>query len=171
MQSYRVRGGPIALAAFAVFTCSSAKGAEPELAPPPPARVEALAWLAGCWAPDGGEPGSVEQWTAPAGGTMLGLSRTIRNGTTRGHEFLEIRETTDGDLVYIAHPSGQATTPFRLLKLEERSVVFENSAHDYPQRIRYRLEGEDRLLAGIEGEVDGKIEAREFPMHRVACDR
>ncbi|MCB1009826.1 MAG: hypothetical protein KDB94_13155, partial [Acidobacteria bacterium] len=82
MQSYRVRGGPIALAAFAVFTCSSAKGAEPELAPPP-ARVEALAWLAGCWAPDGGESGSVEQWTAPAGGTMLGLSRTIRNGTTR----------------------------------------------------------------------------------------
>ena len=32
--------------------------------------VEDLAWLAGCWASIGGEDGSGEQWTSPAGGTM-----------------------------------------------------------------------------------------------------
>jgi len=151
------------------LTAALVGSAGPATATEPPVRIEALAWLAGCWAPEGGEPGSVEQWTAPAGGTMLGLSRTIRNGTTRAHEFLEIQETPEGDLVYIAHPSGQATTPFRLLRLEEKSVVFENPEHDYPQRIRYRLEGEDRLAAGIEGVSEGKLEAREFPMRRIAC--
>ena len=36
------------------------------------ADVADLQWLAGCWSQDGREAGSVEQWTAPAGGTMLG---------------------------------------------------------------------------------------------------
>ena len=35
----------------------------------------ALAWLAGCWASEGGEPGSGEQWMPPAGGTLLGRTR------------------------------------------------------------------------------------------------
>ena len=30
----------------------------------------ALAWLAGCWASEGAEPGSGEQWMPPAGGTL-----------------------------------------------------------------------------------------------------
>lgn len=36
------------------------------------ADVADLQWLAGCWSQDGREAGLVEQWTAPAGGTMLG---------------------------------------------------------------------------------------------------
>lgn len=64
-------------------------------APDPVAQV---AWLQGCWRAAGSEAGSVEYWTAPAGGTMLGLSRTVRGGKTAAHEFLQIRETASGKL-------------------------------------------------------------------------
>ncbi|PLY41511.1 hypothetical protein CSZ94_15305 [Janthinobacterium sp. ROICE36] len=47
-----------------------------EKAAPPPETVDKLAWLAGCWNVDGAEPGSGEQWSTAAGGTLLGASRT-----------------------------------------------------------------------------------------------
>lgn len=133
-------------------------------------RVEALSWLAGCWAAEGGEAGSGESWTAPAGGTMLGVGRTVRGGRTRAHEFVLIRETDAGGLDYVAHPSDQPPASFALVRLGEREAVFENPAHDFPQRIVYRLEGEDVLRARIEGTVDGEARAIDFPMRRVACD-
>ena len=54
------------------------------------ADVADLRWLAGCWSQDGREAGSVEQWTAPAGGTMLGMSRTVSGGKTVAFEHLRI---------------------------------------------------------------------------------
>jgi hypothetical protein len=137
---------------------------------PPPGRIEALGWLAGCWAAAGGEPGSGEQWTRPAGGTMLGTARTVVAGETVGREFLEIRETLAGDLLYLASPAGQKTTWFRLLPGEGRVAVFENREHDFPQRILYRLEDEGRLAARIEGERNGQIEAKDFPLRRTSCE-
>ena len=57
--------------------------------------IDRLQWLAGCWASARGEPGSGEQWTAPAGGTMLGTSRTILGGRTRRVEFPLLRTPCD----------------------------------------------------------------------------
>jgi dynein heavy chain len=44
----------------------------PGLPPPPPGLSHAatLAWLAGCWQSELDEPGSGEQWMAPAGGSI-----------------------------------------------------------------------------------------------------
>jgi hypothetical protein len=132
--------------------------------------VESLAWLAGCWAALDGEPGSGEQWTAPAGGTLLGVSRTVAGGRTVAHEFLQIREVAPGKLAYVAQPSGQAAaTVFPLLRSGPREVVFENPDHDFPQRILYRLDGEGVLRARIEGLDGGKLQGVDFPMRRVAC--
>jgi hypothetical protein len=143
------------------------------VAPPAVARsadaVESLAWLAGCWASLDGEPGSGEQWTAPAGGTLLGMSRTVAGGRTVAHEFLQIREVSPGKLAYVAQPSGQAATVFALLRSGPREVVFENPDHDFPQRILYRLDGEGVLRARIEGVGGGKLQGVDFPMRRVAC--
>lgn len=132
--------------------------------------VDSLAWLAGCWARTDAEAGSGEQWTVPAGGTMLGVSRTVRGDRTIEHEFVVIRAAADGTLVYHAHPSGQASAEFRLLRLLEREVVFENTAHDFPQRVGYRLGDDGRLTAWIEGTRGGAVKRVPFPMRRVSCD-
>jgi hypothetical protein len=132
--------------------------------------VDSLAWLAGCWARTDADVGSGEQWTAPAGGTMLGVSRTVRDGRTIEHEFVVIRPTADGALVYHAHPSGQASAEFRLLRLLEREVVFENATHDFPQRVGYRLGDDGTLMAWIEGTRGGAVKRIAFPMRRASCD-
>ena len=40
--------------------------------------------------------------------------------------------------------------------LAGEALVFENTAHDFPQRVRYTPVGTDRIDASIEGIVDGK---------------
>lgn len=129
-------------------------------------RIDDLAWLAGCWAitlPDG----SIEEhWLPPAGGAMLGLSRTVRGGRMTEYEFLAIREV-DGKLAYVSIPSRQTETVFPLVQSSSNTLVFENPKHDYPQRIIYRKQGND-LTARIEGMSAGKLRVSDFPYQR--CD-
>ena len=127
-------------------------------------------WLQGCWQATGGEPGSGENWTSAAGGTLLGVSRTVKGGRTVAHEFVQIRETEPGKLAYIAQPSGQAQATFPLAHSSETRVVFENLAHDFPQRIIYRREGTRLLFARIEGEMKGKLKGIDCPMERIDCE-
>ncbi len=132
------------------------------------ADLSELQWMAGCWSLDGNDPGSVEQWTVPAGGTMLGMSRIVSGGKTVAFEYLRIAEE-DGWTVLIASPSGQETARFKLVSMSATKVVFENPDHDFPQRIIYRLNGEGNLLGRIEGKVDGVARAADFPMTKTRC--
>lgn len=145
----------------------------PAMAQAPAGGLERLGWLSGCWARESSaraEAGSGEQWMAPAGGSMLGVSRTIRGGRTVEHEFMQLRKAADGRLAYIAKPSGQAEASFPLLSQGETEAVFENLQHDFPRRIIYRLPPEGRLLARIEGLRGTALRGIDFPMRRVACD-
>ena len=105
---------------------------------------------------------------APAGGTMLGMSRTVKQGRTVEFEFMQIRTTDTGSLAFIAKPSGQDEATFPLLRLTDSEAAFENLQHDFPQRVIYRLDGAT-LRARIEGMRNGSIRAMEFPMTRTAC--
>ncbi len=124
-----------------------------------------VSWLANCWAAEGGEPGSGEQWTVPAGGVMLGMARTIKDGKTASFEFMRI-ELHDGRLVFVAQPQGGPPVPFPATLVEDGAVVFENPENDFPQRVIYRLASPGVLRARIEG-TDG---AMDFPLRRIACD-
>jgi hypothetical protein len=134
-----------------------------------PHDLQRLQWLAGCWASATAEPGSGEVWMAPAGGSMLGVSRTVKGGRTVAHEFMQIRPLADGVLAFIAEPSGQRRTEFRVKSFTDNEVVFENLAHDFPHRVAYRLEAPDTLRARIEGQRNGQPRTIEFPMRRTSC--
>ena len=138
--------------------------------PTPAASIPELDWLAGCWSSVGGEAGSGEQWMAPAGGTLLGVSRTVKNGRTVAHEFMQIREVGPGKIAFIAHPSGQSAASFPLARAAEREAVFENPEHDFPQRVIYKLDGAGVLRASIEGLSKGQLKTIEFPMKKVDCE-
>lgn len=130
--------------------------------------IEQVAWLEGCWEAGAADRSVEEQWMAPRGGSMIGMSRTVRAGSLAGYELVVIRE--DGDrLAYQAHPSGQAAAVFTSRIVTADSVVFENPEHDYPQRIGYRRAGEDGLTAWIEGMRAGEVRRGEFPYRRVSC--
>jgi len=128
-----------------------------------------VAWLAGCWVQQGREAGSVEHWMAPAGGVMLGMARTLKNGRVTEFEFMQMRADAEGRLAFVAQPQGRPPTEFRLLRQGEAEAVFENPAHDFPQRVMYKRESADRLVARIEGSINGKERGIDFPMQRTAC--
>ena len=73
--------------------------------------VEQLAWFTGCWQTTQGDRVIDEQWMAPGGGLMLGMSRTVRAGRAMATEFVTLRAVA-GRFVYEANPSGQQPTPF-----------------------------------------------------------
>ncbi len=77
----------------------------------------------------------------------------------------------DGRLAYQAHPSGQPSTTFMSKETDDTSVVFEDPAHDFPQRVGYRRVAGDQLLAWIEGTVSGKQRRVEFPYRRIDCPK
>lgn len=134
----------------------------------PTFTLQALHWLAGCWASELDEPGSGELWMAPAGGTMLGMARTLKGGRTVQFEFMQIRESALG-VVFIAHPSAQAGTRFAAVEIGANVAVFEQRGPDFPQRVAYRLLPDGRLAARIEGLRNGELRGVDFPMRRAVC--
>ena len=101
---------------------------------------------------------------------MLGISRTVADGKTVEFEFMQIRQEASGEIRFIAKPSGQPETTFKLIKGSAREVIFENPQHDFPQRVIYRLQSDGSLVGRIEGVSKGKEKAVDFPMSRERCD-
>ena len=132
--------------------------------------IDNVAWLQGCWQMTNGDRVIEENWTSPRAGVMLGSGRTVRAGKLVEHEFILLAER-DGGLVYEAHPSAQPSTTFRSKEIDGASVLFEDPAHDFPQRVGYRRVAADRILAWIEGTVAGTTRRQEFSYQRVECPR
>jgi hypothetical protein len=132
------------------------------------ADATTLSWMAGCWRQESASRTVDEMWMAPAGGAMLGASRTVARGTVVDHEFVQIR-VQDGRLVYIAKPARQSEATFTATVVSAKEVVFENLSHDFPQRIIYRLRDDGSLLGRIEGTQNGQARGVDYPMRRVAC--
>lgn len=112
-----------------------------------------LSWLIGCWQLENENTVIDEHWMPPEGDSMLGMSRTVRDGKLVGYELILLIQTDVG-LVYRAHPSGQAMANFHATRLRRRGVVFENPDHDFPKRIGYWSEGRDRLTARVDDGSD-----------------
>lgn len=119
--------------------------------------LEGLRFLEGSWRGESGKATIEERWTDAAGGTMLGVSRTIVSGETVGFEFLRIEAREEG-VFYVAQPNGRPPTDFKLTRTSAGEAVFENPQHDHPKVIRYRLE-DGGLVAEIEGD-EGKQQFR-----------
>ena len=104
----------------------------------------------------------------PNGNMMLGMSQTVVKGKTREFEFMRIMQEENGDVYLVATPSGQRETRFKLRETKGTEAIFENAAHDFPQRVIYRRDG-DSLLGRIEGVSKGKERAVVFPLKSIGC--
>jgi len=132
------------------------------------ASLARVAWMEGCWESVSSKRTIEENWTAARGHTMIGVGRTVRGDSLFEYEFLVLREKGER-LAYEAHPSGQPTTTFLSIEVTDSTVVFEDPAHDFPQRVGYRRAGADSVVAWIEGKSGGKERRIEFPYRRARC--
>ncbi|MEO5720974.1 MAG: DUF6265 family protein [Chthoniobacterales bacterium] len=160
----RLRAFTLLVIASVVFGVASSRTAAA-------GTIADLGWLQGCWASaTSGERQTTEHWMKAAGGTMLGMNRTIAGDKTLDFEFMRIAQEGDGEIYFIAEPSGQDKTRFKLIKNDKREAIFENPTHDFPQRVIYRRQDDGSLHGRIEGEIKGQGKAVDFPMRKIPCD-
>lgn len=148
--------------ATAAAACASAPGGVPEVGLDPivvtrPAGpLEPVSFLTGCWAGthDGSETVMEERWSPAADGLMLANTRFLRDGEVVGWEFGHLEATGDG-IVLTPYPGGERSEhAFHRTGGDRTSVVFEAPEHDYPKRIRYRLDDLGMLHVAIDGGAD-----------------
>jgi len=124
------------------------------------------AWLAGHWRMQSGDTVVEEVWMAPAGEVMPGMARTLRPGRKAFIEYTRIESRADG-LYFVAQPGGVPPTDFKRVESDATSIVFENKAHDFPQRVRYGLRDDGALEASISGVQGGELRTEAWQYQRV----
>ena len=103
---------------------------------------------------------------------MLGMSRTLKGDYTVFSEFMRV-ERQGEKLVYMARIGAKSgtPTPFALSKVSDGELVFENLAHDFPQRIIYR-KADGGLFARIAQLPENQaLRQRRSECHRIRTAR
>ena len=100
-------------------------------------------WMTGAWAHAEGAKWADEFWTPPRAGIMIGASRAGEGEKLKFWEHMRIVREADGKLAFWAIAGMQQPVRFAEARKTASEIVFENPAHDYPQRIRYWREGKE----------------------------
>jgi len=159
----------------AAATLVGSAGAQPALPEVTPALtfavaqeagVAELAWLVGEWQRETRSGMALERWRMTEAG-LVGAGLQVRDGQERVFEALMIVAMA-GDVYYIARPpENPYPVGFRLVSHDNDTWVFENTTHDFPQRIIYTRNGPDAMAASIEGPGEGgEIDRIEFSFTR-----
>src|SRR6266478_7506566 len=123
--------------------------------------LDQLSFMTGCWAFQSSDSETEEYWTKPAGGAMLGLSRTVKAGRTIFTEYTQIREQNGALSMFVQLGLAKSQTEFRLTKLSANEAVFTSDLEN-PKRLIYRRKG-DELSARTEGTKNGKAVFEDYP--------
>src|SRR5690242_1633117 len=115
--------------------------------------IRSLSWIAGDWQSITPQGNIEEHWMQPASDSMIGMSRTLREGKTTSFEYLRL-ELRDTDMFYIAYPNARKQAEFKLVEADAERLVFEGG-DEHVQRVVYQKEGQG-LRARIEGKHNGK---------------
>lgn len=147
----RSRETLIALVASGLASCASVPEAE---------DGSGLGWMTGCWETQGGDYREV--WRAE-GGHLFGFAVAYTHGAEVFFE--QTRIDLSAPAVFNAYPAGKGPSAFAEIERSAAGIVFQNTAHDYPQTIAYARDG-----AGLKAAVslaDGS-KASHFAFRRCA---
>lgn len=132
-------------------------------------QLEQAAWLLGTWQNRSEQAVATETWKKVNDSTYAGKSYVLAGKDTVSSEAISLLQS-GRDLLYIPVVKGQnAGLPvaFTMTRASDKLLVFENPAHDFPQKITYTRISKDSLLAEISGTINGEEESQQFPMTRM----
>lgn len=132
-----------------------------------PSRLETYNWLLGSWESKDGDALGLEMWQQTDDSTFTGRAITVIISDTVWSENMWLNERNEV-IDFISQDSeqnGGACVAFRLVNNNPNEMIFENTLHDYPQRIRYTLVRPDSLVAEISS-ISDTTKRRFFSMIR-----
>lgn len=160
----------LSAAALCLLSCSEpdqgAAGSEKNTINP---LEKQASWLIGTWQSRSENALATETWKKLNDSVYAGTSYVVVEKDTVSSESISLLQS-GGEILYIPTVKNQNNglpVSFTLTSASEEQLVFENPAHDFPQKISYARTSKDALVAEISGMLNGKQSAQQFPMDRV----
>ena len=124
-------------------------------------------WVIGKWRVN--ESNSFEEWTKINDGLYRGKGYKVRKNDTLIIENIEIvkRENTIFYIPSVSDQNDGKEIEFKLVSKNQKKLIFENKAHDFPQRIIYIKTDENVIDAKIEGTKQGLFSEVKFKLNKV----
>ncbi len=136
---------------------------------PKASRIEQLSWVLGTWQLNTPEVNITEIWNKADDNSYAGHTYVVSTkGDTVYTESLQL--VAENDTLYyvpsVSNQNGGKPVRFKEKSITGNEVVFENLAHDFPQRIVYQKTSDTSVYAYVEGMQNGKARKEEFPYTR-----
>jgi hypothetical protein len=118
--------------------------------------LEPLGWLLGEWIADGAKSTFREIWTARGPQTWegKGVETSKADPARSSAEVLRLVEMAGGVFYISKVTHNDLPVAFRLSECADGRFVFVNPAHDFPKRLDYLRDGEDRLRVRVSDGAD-----------------
>jgi hypothetical protein len=139
-----------------------------EGAPPPAATIADMAWIAGRWHGEGLGGSAEEAWSDPAGGSMVGHFRLVKDAKPVFYEIMTVLEVKGSLELRLKHVNPDMTgweekadfVTFRLAKVEPGAIYFNG--------LTFRRAAPDRveIYLALRNRADGALREEKFTMSR-----
>lgn len=129
-------------------------------------KIKKADWLIGNWENTTPEGVLSENWQKLNDSTFNASSYFIKGKDTLHFETIVLTQKGE-TLTYFATVKGQnedKAIAFPSTVESDKQLVFENSKHDYPQKITYTKGANNTLTAEISGNLNGKPSTEKFVM-------
>lgn len=158
----------ITIAIAALFFFNACKPDQPEKNNVIHPKLQSLSWLKGNWENRVKTDVLQENWTIDDDSLLYGEGFEIIKDDTIFREKLSILLDNDSVSYIATVPNQNDGQPvwFRIISMSDSEFVCKNMMHDFPQIIRYTLEGDDVLVVNLEGIVDSLPKSQELIMRR-----
>ena len=128
-----------------------------------------LQQLSGTWMMETKKGAIYETWKRIGKDEMQAKSFKLNGKDTVVLENVRLSKSSDG-LFYIPVVSNQnegKPVSFKMIDSKNKTFVFENKEHDFPQRVIYQLVSKDSIHAWIEGTKNGKEGRSDYYFKRI----
>jgi hypothetical protein len=148
---------------------------------PAKATIDQLSWVAGAWTGTLGDRTVEQHWSAPLGGSIIAMYRSVQNNKATLYELLAIEQEGEGLALRIKHfapgpglvgqEAKDESANHTLIKLEDRLAVFEGGTPASPVHVTFRSPDSSTLNITVERTRNGAPVSTEFKYKRIPPGR
>lgn len=122
--------------------------------------LESAHWLSGDWSYQDANKTIQESWRIINDNTLEGRGQThsVPEDKLISAEELRLVSMTGQVFLIAKVASNEFPVPFKLSHCDAQTLVFENTSHDFPQKIIYQLVTKDTLKATVSSKLNKGFE-------------